>query len=428
MKLAELNHLLIPRTKSDRDRLRNSRLGRALAPVASIAASSTAAGRGLLGLTLFAGMLVLGLDVDQTQAHVALAGLIGLLVTGIVGHFITTLREVTVVVSAPRRASVGERVQFAVAVTNHGSDPVRALQVVRPFLPWDGTWADVRPSIAELAPDTTSQALCEAVFIARGEHHLDAFEVGAMAPFGLTLGKPVASGDVRLTVVPRIAPIARVTTPMTRKHHPGGVALASKTGESMDLLGVRPYRPGDPMRALHARSWAKRGAPVVREYEEEYFTRLGVIVDCDGTISKPAQLEAALSLAAGLMARLSQGEALIDLLVIGDTVHPLTIGRSLGHLDQALDRLACVTSGPKLDAERLLAGLAPHLAKLSAVIFVAFAWDETRRAIAARIQGAGVGCQTFVITRRGANERPRSDAGVTEVSEEAIAGGEPLVL
>jgi uncharacterized protein (DUF58 family) len=215
---------------------------------------------------------------------------------------------------------------------------------------------------------------------------------------------------------------------MTRKHHPGGVALASKTGESMDLLGVRPYRPGDSIRDLHARSWAKRGAPVVREYQEEYFTRLGVIVDCDATISKASQLEAALSLAAGVMAHLSRGEALIDLLVVGDTVHPLTIGRSLGHLDQALDRLACVTAGPALDADRLLSRLAPHLSKLSAVLFVALAWDDTRRSIVARIRQQNVGCQTFVVTRRGATSRPKSDAGVTEVTEAAIGGSEALIL
>lgn len=428
MRLAELNHVLIPRTKSDRDRLRNSRVGRALAPLASLASSSTSTGRALLGLTLFAGILMLGLDVDVSYAHVAWAALFGLLVAGVVGHFVAVTERLGLTVSAPRRANVGEKVQFAIAIRNHGALPARALQIVRPFLPWDGAWVGARPDVAELAPGGTAQVVCEAIFVARGEHHLDAFEVGAMAPFGLTLGKPIPSGDLRLTIVPRLAPIARVTTPTTRKHHPGGVALASKTGESMDLLGVRPYRAGDPMRDLHARSWAKRGAPVVREYQEEYFTRLGVIVDCDGTVSKPSQLEAALSLAAGLMAHLSRGEALIDLLVVGESVHPLTIGRSLGHLDQALDRLACVAAGPRLDAERLLSRLAPHLSKLSAVLFVAFTWDDTRRAIAARIERDGVGCQTFVVTRRGADARPQRDDGVIEVTEAAIAGAEALVL
>ena len=111
------------------------------------------------------------------------------------------------------------------------------------------------------------------------------------------------------------------------------MALASKTGESMDLLGVRPYRPGDPARDLHARSWARTGQPVVREFQEEYFSRVGVVVDIDGSLEDPPRFEASLSLAAGVIARLSRGEALIDLLVVGEEVHSLTIGRSLGFLD-----------------------------------------------------------------------------------------------
>jgi uncharacterized protein (DUF58 family) len=428
MKLAEINHVLIPRTKADRDRLRRSPFGRAIAPIASVLSASTGTGRTIFGLMLLTAMLVLGLDVDQSYAYVGLALLVGLVAAALVGHFTTTAGDLSVVVRAPRRAAVGERVQITVTLTHRGSTPLRALRVLRPFLPWDGRWNGPRPEIAELAPDATAQATCEAVFVARGEQHLDPFEVGALSPFGLSVGRPASSADVRLTITPRIAPIARVTTPSTRKHHPGGVALASKTGESMDLLGIRPYRPGDPPRDLHARSWARRGEPVVREYQEEYFTRLGVIVDCDETVSTATQLEAALSLAAGLMARLSRGEALIDLLVVGETVHPLTIGRSLGHLDQALDRLACVTPGDRLDADRLLTHLAPHLSRLAGVLFVAFAWDDTRRAIAARVRGHGVGCQTYVVSRRGARARPKSDDGVLEISEAVIAGPEALLL
>ena len=91
------------------------------------------------------------------------------------------------------------------------------------------------------------------------------------------------------------------------------------------------------MRDLHARSWARTGIPVVREYQEEYFSRIGVIVDTDEDAADPRTFEAALSLAAGVVAHLSRGEALIDLLVVGDHVHSLTLGRSLGFLEQALD-------------------------------------------------------------------------------------------
>src|SRR5262249_44033891 len=139
----------------------------------------------------------------------------------------------------------------------------------------------------------------------------------------------------RFLVVPRPANVTRVSTATGTRHQPGGVALASKTGESMDLLGVRPYRAGDPVRDLHARSWARLGVPVVREYQQEYFTRLGVILDTDATAGKSAHLEDAIVLAAGVVRCLARGDALIDVLVVGAEVHRLMLGRSLGTFEQA---------------------------------------------------------------------------------------------
>ena len=113
------------------------------------------------------------------------------------------------------------------------------------------------------------------------------------------------------------------------------------------------------VRDLHAKTWARTGEPVVRKYQQEYFSRVGVILDTDLPGRDEEKFEAAISLAAGMIANLSRGEALIDLLVTGDRLHPLTVGRSLGHLDQALDHLACVEPGPPFSAAGLmyLAGL-----------------------------------------------------------------------
>jgi uncharacterized protein (DUF58 family) len=212
----------------------------------------------------------------------------------------------------------------------------------------------------------------------------------------------------------------RLSTPPGSRYQPGGVALASKTGESMDLLGVRPYRAGDPVRLLHARSWARTGTPVVREYQEEYFSRIGVVVDAAAPDAR--RLEAILSLAAGVVAFLSRGEALIDLLVVGDRVHDLTIGRHLGFLEQALDLLACVEVDKKrIEPDRLLRQLAPHLGRLSCVVVVAPSWDEG--ALAERIRGAGVACTTLV-GGTGGGRAP----GVVRVPVEGIEQGEALAL
>src|SRR6185312_7325841 len=111
-------------------------------------------------------------------------------------------------------------------------------------------------------------------------------------------------------------------------------------------------------------SWARTGRPIVREFEEEYFRRVAVVVDADAY--DEGRGEAAIALAAGIVAKLARGEALIDLLVAGDRVHDLTLGRSLGFLEQALELLACfdLPTEPAPDATRVLARMQPHLSRL----------------------------------------------------------------
>ena len=134
----------------------------------------------------------------------------------------------------------------------------------------------------------------------------------------------------------------------------------------------RPYRPGDPVRDLHILTWARTGKPHVLEYQQEYFTRIGVVIDNDRAVCSEEGFEAAISLAAGVVAKLTSGEALIDLLVLGGQVHAFTIGRALGTLDQALDLLACADLGDTLDTPQLMRRLEPYLARLSCIVLIAF--------------------------------------------------------
>ncbi|HSO35414.1 MAG TPA: DUF58 domain-containing protein, partial [Labilithrix sp.] len=311
------------------------------------------------------------------------------------------LVDVTVSVDAPRRVTVGEPVTFTIACargTAKAAAPARSRHPIRvrgPFLPWDGAWLDEAPPELVVPETGPAKATMRARFVQRGLHHLDPFTAAAVVPAGLACGPRLASEAVKLHVVPRIANVVKLPQVIAMRHQPGGVALASKSGEAMDLLGVRPYRPGDPVRDLHARSWARTGIPVVREYQQEYFTRVGVVLDSD--IADPDRLEAAVELAAGVIAHLSRGEALVDVIVVGDHVHELTVGRSLGYLDQALDMLATVERGPKLRAADLMRRIEPHLERLSSVVVIALAEADERQAVQHAIEGRGISCSTLVV-------------------------------
>ncbi len=420
-RLERLNTILLPKTREERDAWRRGRAGRVARRAARLYHRFTAEGRALLALTVFASLFVF--DARRGESHVLWAALVGLFVASwFVGRSLG-MQDVVLRVRAPLRVTVGEEATFTVTIDNRSNVTLDAIRCIGPFLSWESRWSERRASIVSLEPGRARDVTLRARFFERGEERLAAFRAARLVPFGLALGPAKESEETRLLVVPRVADVAAFPLPRTRRHQPGGVALASVTGESRDLAGVRPYRAGDPVRDLHARSWARVGYPVVREYQQEYFTRVGVVVDLDSTAGAAERLEEVLEVAAGIVARLTRGEDLVDLLAVGESVHPLTLGRSLGSLDQALDLLACATAAPRgLDAEAMLANLAPHLPRLSALVVVSARWGEAHRALAASVAARSVAHRGVVV----GEAAPEVDLTIVDV--ERVRRREPLDL
>lgn len=230
---ARLNHILLPEGKERRDYVRRSRVGRMLSPVIGIYGALTQEGRFLFVLTLLVG--VASLDVRRSDAHALFCVLGGWVYASLAMSRAFKLDGVDLAVSAPRRVTVREPITFSLVCSSRRPDGHSGIRVRGPFLPWDGRWVSSPPSVRALSPLGTARVEMQARFTQRGEHHLDPFEIAAAVPLGLTLGPRVFSAGTSFLVVPKIANVTRVTTPRGRRHQPGGIALASKTGESMDF-------------------------------------------------------------------------------------------------------------------------------------------------------------------------------------------------
>jgi uncharacterized protein (DUF58 family) len=370
----------------------------------------------------------LAVDVTHTQVYLLFAVLAAVLVASLIVSATLRLRELSLRVLAPPRVFVGAEVSFVVECERTSPGPSTArLRIEAPFLPYFGRWLTRPEPVAAVSFGTPQSAIVKARFSERGDLTLGRFRVSTLVPLGLASGPPVLSDPVRLRVVPRPANILRLGIPLTSRHQPGGVALASKTGESMDLRGVRPYRKGDRVRDLSARTWARTGKPAVREYQEEYFTRVGVVLDCVAPRRPSAHaeeaFEAAVSLTAGIVAHLGGGDALVDLLVMGEQIHALTLGRSLGFLEQALDHLAGAEQAATVDRRRLLQLLAPHLSRLSAVVTIVDGWDETREEFARGVEKSGVRVHCVAV-----GDSVSAGARVRSASVASILGGQGIVL
>lgn len=207
-------------------------------------------------------------------------------------------------------------------------------------------------------------------------------------PLGVFRGRTLVNERDRLLVLPRRYPIAAIDLPGGQRYQRGGVSLASQIGESEELVGLRDYRPGDPLRKLHWKALAKLGHPIVKEYRDEYFVRHGLVLDtfCD---SGGDDFEAAISVAASFVMRLDTRDALLDLLFVGDRVHQVTAGRHTAGRELLLETLACVAPSPKGDLHLLTEALEARARQLSGCICILLAWDEPRRRMLDKLEARG---------------------------------------
>jgi uncharacterized protein (DUF58 family) len=381
----------------------------------------TLEGRALLAMALSA--VAVGADVGRTEVHVLVLAILALLLASLLFTPAYRLRDIAVEVMAPPRVTVGEELVITVVLHNDGARAYRALRVEVPRWHPGGRFTARPPELDMLEPGQRRSALVRGRFARRGQHQVAPLRVLSVLPLGLAQGPALITRPVQFAAVPRVANVVSMTTPEGRRHQPGGVALASRTGDATELLGVRPYRPGDPVRDLHARSWARHGAPMVREYQEAYFTRIGVIIDTDASVTTPAHFEAGLSLAAGIVAQLCAGEALVDVLIAGAAIERLALGRSVGSFERVLDALAVVEPGPPFSADLLMAELEDHVERLSSVVLVALTEGHGRAALAAAIRARGVSCVVVVV-----GDATGQGAASTTVGLGAIVQGAAIAL
>lgn len=237
----------------------------------------------------------------------------------------------------------------------------------------------------------------------RGAYELTGPTLLSAFPFGLYLNRRSAKIPERLLVTPSFVPLDSIRIPAGTRHQPGGMELVSHVGESMEFVGNREYRPGDRLRDIHHMAWARIGRPVVREFQQEYLTRIALAVDTFTGSKSPSQaqtraLEAGISLAASVADALSRQEYVIDLFAAGPELYHFQAGRHLAFLDDVLDVLACIEGCPEDPFPKLGPAVAESLAQISTAVVVFLDWDETRRDFARMLQDSGV--QTLVIVIR----------------------------
>jgi len=306
----------------------------------------------------------------------------------------------------PEPPSAGETVAYRVRVRNMGRRPARLVHVHERALPADLRPAGSAPMVERIGAGESAEVLVKLRCVERGAYELRRLQASSSFPAGLLkipARSPAPPGD-RLIVHPRPEPPGDLDLPLGRSYQPGGIACASRVGESVEFSGTREWRDGDRLRDIHWRSFARTGRPVVREFQEEYFVRLALVVDAQVRRARHQKLfERALSVTAGIADLLARRDAVIDLVAAGDRLYRFRSGRALAHLEQVLEVLACCEPTPRLDVGAVEALLVPEAESLSGAVLVMMDWDEPRLRLARALSQRGV--EVRVVSMR-ADRRP----------------------
>jgi len=287
-------------------------------------------------VTAIGGVLLLAAVTAQAGwLYVLAAGVLGLVTSStLVPH---RLRACEVERAVPARAAVGEPVSVRLSVRNRGRKPTHPMVIEDAF----GALERARLACDALDPAEEAGARVSLVARRRGAFGAGRVTISCGWPFGLIRSRRSFEVPSRITIAPRYVELPEWPFLEPRSAAPGGHASGDRAGDGVDMAGLREHRPGDPLRAIHWRSSARRDHLVVREFEEAPREGLALVLSGRDHGSGPdSSFEVLVSAAASIGLHAHERGHPVDFLTPGSDggVEEL---RDAGRPD-LLDRLAVV--------------------------------------------------------------------------------------
>jgi len=373
---------------------------------------------------------VVGIDTKQSMAYQIFTFSTCLLAASVAWAFFFKVR-VTAARMLPRFCTAGTTLQYRITVKNQSRSLQRGLAVIEDyfeiqFLPGQdefaagkdgggGNGSPVKASrrflsryarrgkftlapLPHLEPGSQVEVRLELTPRRRGRLYFRTLLVACPDPLGLFRAIVPLPEEQSLLVLPRRYPVPDLHLTGTRKYQSGGVALAASIGDSGEFIGLREYRPGDPLRRIHWKSWAKVGKPIVKEYQDEFFVRHALVLDTFLAADTNPAFEEAVSLAASFACAADTQESLLDLMFVGLQSYCFTSGRGVDHIDRMLEILASVRTCQVKSFSELPAMVLEKSPALSSCICIFLEWDSQRKAFVERLQSIGVPVTALVVT------------------------------
>jgi uncharacterized protein (DUF58 family) len=361
----------------------------------------TAAGKALLAAIVVSGFF--GSASMHVPIYQVFCALVGLYVAAWIASMLAR-PKLRLAGALPDKAGVGEITSADFTVTNLSRfRPVFDVAIAPVRLPAAIRHVNADEAIPRIAAGESTTIPVRFEPLRRGIYEFYAFRSYSLFPFGLFRNGRARLPARSLLVLPQFHRAVSIDVPVGTRYQPGGIALTSDVGESPEYIGNREYVPGEPAQRIDFRAWARLAKPVVREFQEEYYCRIALILDTHiaGKRREPAagfpQLEAAISLAASVADVLAGGEYLLDVFAAGPELYVFRAGRHTAHLENVLEILACLEPCRENPFATVAPALADELHNITTAVVIFLDWDDSRRELARTIVESGCRLKVMLV-------------------------------
>ena len=309
----------------------------------------------------------------------------------------------------PVRVECGSRFETRYTVRNRGRRIARDLAVDTLVF---SDWLSLRRKRARLMflpPGVTETVSAMGHALARGVYTLPAMRYDSAFPCGFWRWGRTGTQERFLSVYPRYTRLESFDIPLGNRHRQDLSTARELAREALEFHGCREYREGDALRHVHPRSSARRGVPVVKEFQAEGRSRTAVLVDTrEGGVlrrmraglTRESTVEAALSLAAAVTDALSATDRVLELLVAGPRIYRFVSAGRMGYLEEVLDVLAAVEPCRDDPLDRLEPMLLDEIRSIQSVCLILTGWDARREALVRTLIAWEVGLKVVLLVGR----------------------------
>ncbi|MBU0596041.1 DUF58 domain-containing protein [Candidatus Bipolaricaulota bacterium] len=197
--------------------------------------------------------------------------------------------------------------------------------------------------LGDLVPGESARFAYRVRF-ARGVHRFPGVTATAWSRWGWTGAQSTLPHETIITAHPRTERLKTISIHPRRTRAFAGPVRASRGGQGIDFFGSRTYVPGDDIRRINWRAYARQGNLIVNEYELERLADVNIIVDArliaHYRLEHETTFDHTLRAAGSLAQHFLHAGNIVGLLVYGDLIQWVFPGVGKPQECRILDMLA----------------------------------------------------------------------------------------